>query len=157
MPKKVKEEKTNKEADMMTAAFDYWFSDNGHVRSPFPFYIHEELREKAISKFLSWTQQIPIKAKKEINDEIVAEKFEEILFETALKLVITEDEKLTIRYPFLMRIGDAIKVRGVDEKIAESKAIDRWFFKKGDEAFMKVKLKNTVTGEEWETDFELPE
>ena len=147
----------NSETDMMTAAFDYWFSDNGHVRSPFPVYIREELRGKAADKFLSWTKQVPAKAKKEINDEIIAEKFEEILFEIAATLVITEDEKLTIRYPFLIRIGDVINVKGVDEKKAESKVIDRWHFKKGDEAFMKVKLKNTVSGDVWETDFELPE
>lgn len=157
MTKKTKEQKTESETDMMTAAFNYWFSDNGHVRSPFPVYIQEELREKSISKFLSWTQKVPVKAKKEINDEIVAEKFEEILFEAALNLVITEDEKLTIRYPFMIRIGDVIKVKGVDDKEAESKVIDRWFFKKGDEAFMKAKLQNISSGNEWETDFELPE
>ena len=32
----------------------------------------------------------------ELNDEIIAEKFEEALFEEASKLVITEDEHVTI-------------------------------------------------------------
>ena len=143
------------EPEMVEAAFDFWFNDRDHVRSPFPIYIHENLRMATVDGFLSWSTQLSEKAKKEINDEILAEKLEEILFDLALKMVLTEDEKLTIRYPFLLRIGDLIK--STEEGKAESRVMDRWFLKQGDHAFMKVKLKNTVTGAEWETEFELPE
>ena len=145
------------EPEMIVAAFEFWFKDSEHIRSPFPLYIQEELREKAIDKFLSWSTGISDKAKKEINDEILAEKFEEILFEVAESMVLTEDEKLTIKYPFMIRVGDVIKDKAKPDEKSESKVVDRWTLKKGDEVFMKVKCKNTVSGEEWQTEFELPE
>lgn len=143
--------------EMLESAFNFWYSDKEHIRSPFPDYIREPLRMKVLDKFFDWVKKISDKAKEEINDEIVAEKFEEILFEAALPLVLTEDERLTIRYPFMMRIGDIVKVKEVPELEASSEVIDRLFLKKGDFAYMKVKLKNTATGKTWEREFELPE
>ena len=142
---------------MVKAAFDFWFNNTEHIRSPFPEYIREKLQVDATDKFLDWSSKISDKAKKDINDEILVEKFEEIVFECALNMVLTEDEKLTIRYPFLLRIGDTIKVKNIAEDKAASMVIDRWYEKKGDNAFMKVKLKNIASGEKWETEFELPE
>lgn len=145
------------EPEMLESAFAFWFTDHEHIRSPFPFNIREELRNKAIEKFLTWSEQISEKAKKDINDEILAEKFEEILFETGNDMVSGTEEKLTIKYPFMPRLNDIIKVKDVPEEKAESLVIAREIYKKGDESFMKVKLKNIESGEEWETDFELPE
>lgn len=142
---------------MIEAAFGFWFSDKEHIRSPFPVYIREQLTTKALDNFFDWVKKISDQAKKDINDEIVAEKFEEILFETALPMVMTEDERLTIRYPFMMRIGDKVNIKEVPETETTSEVIDRSFLKKGDFAFMKVKLKNTATGKVWEREFELPE
>ncbi len=142
---------------MIRSALDFWFSDSQHLRSPFPFYIRENLRDKATLKFLDWGKELSDKAKKEINDEILAEKFEEIIFELALKMVITEDEKLSILYPFMPRLGDLIKVKDKSGNLAESRIVDRQYLKKGDNAFLKVKMKNDDTSEEWETEFELPE
>ncbi|MEK6616881.1 MAG: hypothetical protein AABZ32_12385 [Bacteroidota bacterium] len=143
--------------DMLEAAFIFWYSDKQHIRSPFPDYIREPLRMKARDNFFDWVSKISDKAKKEINDEIVAEKFEEILFETSLPLVLTEDERLTIRYPFMMRIGDIVNGKEVPDTEATSEVIDRSFLKRGDFAYMKVKLKNTSTDKIWEREFELPE
>ncbi|TAL59534.1 MAG: hypothetical protein EPN85_09150 [Bacteroidetes bacterium] len=143
--------------DMLEAAFNFWYSDKEHIRSPFPEYIRESLRMKAIDKFFDWVNKSAEKAKKEINDEIVAEKFEEILFETALPMVLTEDERLTIRYPFMMRMGDVVSVKEIPEVETSNEVIDRSFLKRGDFAYMKVKLKNTSTGKVWEREFELPE
>src|SRR5690606_23264285 len=84
--------------EMIKAAFDFWYSDNNHLRSPFPFYIRNDLKIAATNKFLDWSQSISGKTKEELNDEILAERFEEIIFELALNMVITEDEKLTVRY-----------------------------------------------------------
>lgn len=142
---------------MIEAAFGFWFSDKEHIRSPFPVYIREPLTTKTLDKFFDWVNKISEKARKEINDEIVAEKFEEILFETALPLVLTEDERLTIRYPFMMRIGDMVNIKEVPEEDATSEVIDRSFLKRGDFSYMKVKLKNTATGKIWDREFELPE
>ncbi len=151
----------NKEAEepgMIEAALEFWFRDSEHIRSPFPFYIQDELSTQATEKFLVWTKHVRDDAKEEVNDEILAEKFEEILFELGLKMVMTEDEKITIRYPFMPRIDDIIKVKElVPDAASESKVIDRWHFKKGDESFLKVKLRRVGSGEVWETEFELPE
>ncbi len=145
------------EAEMIKAAFEFWFIGSAHLRSPFPDYIRDGLKLNATNKFLDWSQQISDKAKKDINDEILAEKFEEIIFESALEMVLTEDEKLTIRYPFMLRIGDTIQVKDVSEDNAGSIVTDRWYEKRGDIAYLKVKLKNSISGEKWETEFELPE
>ncbi len=145
------------EAQMLESAFDFWFKDHEHIRSPFPDYVHEDLQQKAVDKFLDWSSQISEKAKKDINDEILAEKFEEILFELGDELVKSTDEKLTIKYPFMPRVNDIIKVKDTPEDQAESCVTAREICKKGDESFMKIKLKNLASGTEWETDFELPE
>lgn len=141
---------------MLETAFKFWFNDNGHLRSPFPNYIREPLRMKALDRFFDWTNQIAEKARKEINDEIVAEKFEEILFETAAEMVLTEDEKLTIRYPFMMRLGDVVNVKE-GEKEVPSEVVNRSVIKRGDFSYMKVRLKNKENGTVWEREFELPE
>ncbi|MBX7203089.1 MAG: hypothetical protein K1X77_08460 [Bacteroidia bacterium] len=143
--------------EMVHAAFQFWFSDNEHIRSPFPTYIREKLQALATQKMLDWGAQISEKAKKEINDEILAEKFEEIIFEIALNLVQTDDEKLTIRYPFILRLGDTIKVKDVPEETALSRVKERQYEKRGDQAFMKVTFENATSGEHWNTEFELPE
>jgi hypothetical protein len=144
------------ENSMIEEAFNFWFNDQGHIRSPFPIYIREKLKEKTEAKFSNWTTKLSDGAKKEINDEIIAEKFEEILFETASELVSTEDEKLTILYPFMPRIGDVINPKDTSTQ-GESKIIGRKHLKRGDESFLKVKLKSLGSKKEWETEFELPE
>lgn len=145
------------DADMIEAAFSFWFSDNQHLRSPFPFYIREKLQMDASHHFLDWAEKLTDKAKKDINDEILAEKFEEIIFEMALKMVLTEDEKISIRYPFMPRKGDQLNQKDQQGVETPSVVTDRIYYKKGDEAFLKVKLKNLATNNEWVTEFELPE
>ncbi|MCC7051592.1 MAG: hypothetical protein IT239_07435 [Bacteroidia bacterium] len=142
---------------MIEAALNFWFSNSEHLRSPFPVYIREDLQNKAVLKFLEWGGQISSEAKREINDEILAEKFEEILFEIAHNMVLTEDEKLTIKYPFMPRVGDHINASTPQGQEGKSQVMDRFYHKKGDEVFLKIKLKNSTTEEVWETDFELPE
>ncbi len=150
-----KETESIVENGMIEAALNFWFNDSGHIRSPFPLYIRETLKENSTSKFSDWTSKISDRAKKEINDEIIAEKFEEILFEAAAELVLTEDEKLTILYPFMPRIGDIINPK--DSPNGESKIIERAHVRQGDDSFLKVKLKAIDSGKEWKTEFELPE
>lgn len=143
--------------EMIKAAFDFWYSDNNHLRSPFPFYIRNDLKIAATNKFLDWSQSISGETKEELNDEILAERFEEIIFELALNMVITEDEKLTVRYPFMPRIGDVTDANDPPAKPFKSRVIDRRYIKRGDQAFLRVKMKSDESREEWETEFELPE
>lgn len=140
------------EAEMIEAAFNFWMTDKDHIRSPFPFYIREDLYAKAAEQLLTWADQVSKRSKEAVNDEIIAEKFEEILFELGSQMVITEDERLTIKYPFMLRIGDQIRKGDQMHTVT-----DRSVIKRGDSVFLKVKLKNIATNEVWETEFELPE
>lgn len=141
------------EREMLDVALDYWFNDQEDRRSPFPDYIKSDLRVTAVTIFLKWTGKLTDESKKEINDEILIERFEEILFEEAYKMVISDDEKLTIKYPFMLRIGDIVK----DKNRPESTVMKRELTKNGDMAYLKVTLQENGSEKTWETSFELPE
>lgn len=143
-------------SELAEQTFKYWFSDHKHVRSPFPNYIYSSLKEKTTELFSNWINQLDPKAKDEINDEIIGERFEEIIFETAIGLVKTEDERITILYPFLPRIGDQIRKEMDNDSKGESIVINRTLTKEGDVSYLKIVLKNDATKENWESKFELP-
>lgn len=146
-----------KEPEFIEATFEFWFNTNDHIRSPFPEYIRTGLKEESTQKFLNWLNTLPKDAHKDINEEIVVEKFEELIFNAAIDLVKTEDEKITILYPFLPRLDDVIKVKEVIEGADESKVIARSLENEGDDRFLKVQLKTISSGKEWGTRFELPQ
>lgn len=138
--------------EMIEVSIDFWFRDNETVRSPFPDYMKPQLREIAVIKFANWANKLSDEAKKEIIDEIKVERFEEILFEEALNLAMTEEEKITIQYPFLLRLGDRVK-EGVHP---ESEVIARTIIKNKEQAFLNVEFKEIESGLIWNTSFELP-
>ncbi|MCP4440414.1 MAG: hypothetical protein GY810_15835 [Aureispira sp.] len=145
---------TVESSEFVEATFNFWFIDNQHIRSPFPAYMQDKLKGESVNRFYAWVAQLEDEAKKEVNDDIVTEKFEEIIFEEALKLAMTEDDRITICYPFLPRLGDQVN----DETNAQkhnSKITHRAITKEKDETFMKVKLKSE-SDFAWETKFELP-
>src|SRR5690554_2213673 len=140
-------------SQLIEAAFDFWMGESEeHIRSPFPDYIQHQLKPEAIVNFEKWINNLKPDAKDEMNEEMFAEKFEEILFETAAKLVLTEDENITILYPFMPRTGDIVK--DVDGK--EGTIVDRNIKKDGDTKFLEVSLINKENKESWKTSFELP-
>lgn len=142
-------------SELIEETFKFWYKDDGHIRSPFPEYIRNDLKTAAIEGFFKWASNLNPKAKDEVNEEIIAEKFEEIIFETASTLVMTEDEKLTIEYPFLPRIDDII-FEDVENKEGKSKVIDRSKIQEEDHHFMLIKLEKLDSKDVWETKFELP-
>lgn len=154
--KKMKELEPNtiESSELVEQTFNFWFTDNEHIRSPFPEYIRPILKEKAVDLFFKWVSGLNPKAKDEMNDEMVAEKFEEIIFETASHLVKTDDEKITIQYPFLPRLDDEISAN--ENPDLKSKIIDRALLKEGDDSFLKVKAEELASKKVWETKFELP-
>ncbi len=146
---------TIESSELVEQTFNFWFSDNEHIRSPFPDYIRPILKEKAVNSFFKWVSGLNPKAKEEVNDEMIAERFEEIIFETALELVITDDEKITIQYPFLPRLGDEITNKENDIQVI-SCIIDRSILKDIDTPYLKLKLEKNISKDIWETRFELP-
>ena len=150
------DQNTIESVELVEQTFNYWFSDHEHVRSPFPDYIHYTLKEKSIELFFNWVSQLDPKAKDEINDQIISERFEEIIFETAIGLIKTEDERITILYPFLPRVGDPIQNETDNTSKNESIVTDRNLVKEGDVSYLRIVLENAMTKENWETKFELP-
>lgn len=144
-----------KNSELVEKTFEYWFDDHQHIRSPFPGYIRSELKDIALKRFYGWLSGLKEDSAKEINDNIISEKFEEIIFESALKLVLTDDERISINYPFMPRIGDILDKDSSGKEQGSSIVTDRSLIKKEDLVFLKVKLKNQKTGEGWETRFEL--
>lgn len=146
---------TVESSEMVEQTFHFWFQDQDHIRTPFPEYIRDTLKKKSVDSFFQWASKLNDKAKEEVNDEIISEKFEEIIFETAQELVKSEDEKITINFPFMPRVGDVINKSetGAEEKsIVKSRAI----VKKDDYSFLNVILENQSDNSLWETRFELP-
>lgn len=147
-PKKVES------SELVEQAFEFWFNNKDqHIRSPFPEYIRPDLKRIATESFHKWINNLSDGAEKEVNDDVIAEKFEEIIFEEGLKLVLTEDEKISINYPFLPRVDDLINLNNDLEK---SKVIDRSVVKEDDRVFLTVTLEKAANEERWETRFELP-
>lgn len=142
---------------MMASALDYWFAENGHVRSPFPLYMREALANNAAEEMLTWTLQLKDAARKELNSEMLSEKFEEMLFEEGLKLAQTDDEKITIKYPFMPRLGDVLQKKDSETVVGESHIILRTIDKRGDHVFLVVEMEDSKSGENWSNEFELPE
>ncbi|MEX2568903.1 MAG: hypothetical protein WD431_23375, partial [Cyclobacteriaceae bacterium] len=90
---------------LVQSTFEFWLKDRGHIRTPFPIYIRKDLEKQAVSRFMDWINQLDEKGKKEMGDGFFRDKFEEILFQIAMDLVETEDEKLTLHFPFMLRQG----------------------------------------------------
>ncbi|MCC7455109.1 MAG: hypothetical protein IT222_13155 [Crocinitomix sp.] len=138
-------------SEMVVETFQFWFKNYEHIRTPFPTYIHNDLRRIATERFFEWASKLKDSAKEEMNDEMIGEKFEEIIFDVATNLVKTEDEKLTILYPFLPRTGDEI----ADENEISGRVTDRSIVRDGDKSFLKVQIQRNDKSK-WNTSFELP-
>ena len=139
-------------SELVEQTFKFWFNDNDHIRSPFPNYIQNELKQLATDRFYEWASTVNPEAKDEVNDEVVAEKFEEIIFETATSLIKTEDERITILYPFLPRLEDQLK----DENGQDCLVKDRVLMKEGDNSYLEIKMEDISSKEIRGTKFELP-
>lgn len=152
---KLLEKGTVENSEFVEETFNFWFSDNEHIRSPFPQYIKPKLQAISTDRFFKWVAELDKGAKEDVDNTVVVEKFEQIIFEEALKLAMTEDERITICYPFLPRVGDQVN-EGTDVQKKNSKITHRAIVKNKDETFLKVQLKSEDSNLVWETTFELP-
>jgi len=141
---------------LVEMAFEFWYKDNDHIRSPFPKYIRNDARKQTLKKFKAWLTSLEVGAEKEVDETVVSEKLEEYLFESAMALVLTEDEKLTLLYPNLPRVNEQLNVKdeGDDQPLHTVK--DRSIVTEGDERFFRVLVTHPVSGEDKEVKFPLP-
>ena len=141
-------------SELVEETFKFWFTDQDHLRSPFPIYIRERLKTVAISNYLEWMEQLDEKGKEEMGESFFRDKLEEIIFQTAIHFVKTEDEKLTLCYPFMPRIGDKVKETKDDGEF--SIVYERSLIKEGDQKYLRIRLKEDNSEKVWERMFELP-
>ncbi len=139
--------------DFFDESFKFWFNDNEHIRTPFPESIQEKLKVKTFRVFMEWVYELNDEEKNKLGNEEIVETFEMILFNQAMEMVNDEDQKISICYPFLPRLGDVVN----DAKNGESTVISRKVeVRKDEKKYMKVKLKADDVLHQWETEFELP-
>lgn len=139
--------------DFFEVSFKFWFNDNEEIRTPFPENIQSELKEKTYRVFMEWVFELSDEEKSKIENDEIAETFEMILFNQAMGMVEDEDQKITICYPFMPRLGDVVD----DEQRGSSEIVERKVdLKKDDKKYLKIKLKSESVSQEWETEFELP-
>lgn len=82
--------------DFFETSLNFWFNDNEHIRTPFPETIRPEVKEKSFRVFMEWVFELSEDEKSKLENEEIAETFEMILFNQAMELVNSEDEKITI-------------------------------------------------------------
>jgi hypothetical protein len=132
--------------------FEYWFTDHQHVRSPFTKDIKETTRTRTTTIFLEWVEGLTEEELKTMKEEEFIEMFETILFNEAIKLVEDEDQRLTITYPFMPRIGDIVK----HKENGNGKVIDRKeVVTKENKKMLELSISSEETGVVWKTEFEL--
>ncbi len=140
-------------ADFFEASFNFWFKDNEQIRTPFPAKIRPELKEHTSRLFVDWILELSDEEKLKLEKEEIAEVFEMFLFNQALGLVENEEQRITISYPFLPRVGDVVddKLRGSSIVIERQMKV-----KEDNKKYLKLNLKSKSASVEWETEFELP-
>ncbi len=140
-------------SDFFEESFKFWFEDNEQIRTPFPDEIKEDLKEKTFRVFMEWVFELSDDEKSKLENDEIVETFEMILFNQAMGMVEDEDQKITICYPFMPRLGDVVD----DKEKGASKVISRKMdLNKDEKKYLKVKLISETVSQEWETEFELP-
>ncbi|NQU52501.1 MAG: hypothetical protein HQ522_08170 [Bacteroidetes bacterium] len=140
-------------SDFFEESFKFWFEDNEQIRTPFPDEIKEDLKEKTFRVFMEWVFELSDDEKSKLKNDEIVETFEMILFNQAMGMVEDEDQKITICYPFMPRLGDVVD----DKEKGASKVISRKMdLNKDEKKYLKVKLISETVSQEWETEFELP-
>ncbi len=140
-------------SDFFEESFKFWFTDNEHIRTPFPENIQEKLKEKTLRIFMEWVYELTNEEKSNLRNEEIAETFEMILFSQAMEMVNEEEQRITITYPFLPRPGDSVD----DKKNGASVVLNREVLvKENEKKYLKLTMQSSKKKNRWVTEFELP-
>lgn len=144
------------------ASFRFWFDDEGERESPFPPSIRDSLKVLARDRFLEFLNELEERVEEEdlseeehpanYDEKMLVEKFEEFLFGLAMKMVESEEERITLSYPFMPRPGEQVEEK---DGAGLSRIKSRKIVREGDDKFMEVQCERE-DGSEWSTRFELP-
>lgn len=139
--------------DFFIESFKFWFDDNEQIRTPFLEIIQEELKKKTFRTFMEWVYELKDDEKSKLENEEIVELFEMILFNQAMEMVEDEDQKITICYPLMPRLGDAVD----DNERGSGKVVGRKLdVEKDEKKYLKIMLRSDSDMQEWEVRFELP-
>ena len=141
-----------RESPALQETIAFWFKDQDHLRSPFPPAIKEALTEQAALRFQKWVNLLDPKAQGEVDNEVVGEKIEVIIFTCAMELASDPEQRITIGYPFMPRPGIPSGQRTA-RRPRRSRGRSR---RRARMPFLMVLARETVSGKEWSTRFELP-
>lgn len=141
--------------DFIEAAFQDWLEDHEDYRCPFPEQMQAELRERTFRSFMEWTFHLD--NPDQLRAEDLSEKFGEIIQAEGFALAQTNEERLTIQYPDLPRLGDQINFHDAQSQIRAGEIIQRSIQEKAGNKELRVVVRYFETGEEWETSFDLVE
>ncbi len=141
--------------DFIEAAFRDWLEDSDDYRCPFPEAMREELSEKTFRLFMEWTFQLDNSTP--ISSDVLSEKFGEIIQNVGLSLAQTDDERITIQYPGLPRVGDKVNFHDSVTEMRTGEIIQRYLIENTGKKEIRVRVRYSDTAEEWETSFELNE
>lgn len=136
---------------MINSMLQFWYQGNDDIRCPFPLEIQGSLIEMSCQKALMWYDKLSPEEHNKLKLDQVVEHFENLIFEEALNLVSHEDDKITIQYPFMPRIGDQIK----HEDKPESMVVKREIVCIKEVMYLQVDFQNRTNKEKWTTRFEL--
>ncbi|MBK7628745.1 MAG: hypothetical protein IPJ16_16380 [Bacteroidales bacterium] len=141
------------ESRFLNPGFDYWFSNHKHVRSPFKKDIETEVRKNTSIIFMEWIKGLENSGQEKTPDSEFAEIFENILFNEAMKLTDDDDQRLTISYPFMPRVGDIVRHKeNGDGKIIER----RVSVSESNRKMFEVTVSSISDSTVWKTQFEIP-
>lgn len=129
-------------------AFNFWLYDNAELRSPFPSYTHEPLIQNTFERLMHWAFERTVA---QTSDDEISEVFQAIITEEGVKLVQTDDERLSILYPDFPRVGDKTTI----EERGRYAVTRRVLYQKDEGLFLKVYLMNEVTKGVLETEYEV--
>ena len=134
-------------------AISAWYERNDHVRCPFPATIREQLEENAKISFRHWLQSLEDKESSRMNVQEIIELFETILFHEATKLVQTDEEQITLLFPFMPRTGDVVRDPVKGEGMITRRKLEQNKDKKN---ILTVTVESATDKNTWQTSFELP-
>lgn len=138
---------------MLDQGFEYWFTDREEMRSPFPEYMHDELRDKTSQRFTEWLDTLGKDGAAKLDGTELVEMFEMFLFNVGMSLTNDTDQQITITYPFMPRCGDEVD----DAKHGLSNVTHREVLEKQEEKRqLRLVLKSQADDKTWETKFDLP-
>lgn len=136
---------------MISSMVQFWYEGKEDIRCPFPLEIQSSLIEMSCQKALAWFDKLSPEEHNKLKLDQVVEHLESLIFEEALKLVSHEDDKITIQYPFMPRIGDQIK----NQDKPESKVVKREIVCIKEVMYLQIDFKSLQSKEKWTTRFEL--